>query len=269
MPAQKTSARRARKPKVSAPTSSAAERRFSGKLSDDYPLWRLARPFLDDVHGALAKELSRVTKNHTGSCRVLDVGMGDGAITGLLLAYAEFDVLGVDNEPKMLDRARQRLGGAIEEGRLTICLDDALHFLAERPAHSLDIVASGYVLHNLTAGYRQRLYAEIWRVLTPSGMFINADKYAQHGEAHRDALKWQLGQFFDVLERRNKIGLLREWVLHYVEDETAERVMPETDAIECLKRLGFESVEIIFRKYMDAVLVARKPATDLTRRVPT
>jgi hypothetical protein len=45
-------------------------------------------------------------------------------------------------------------------------------------------------LHNLTANYRERLYDEIWRVLAPAGLLINADKYAQQGEAHREALNW-------------------------------------------------------------------------------
>jgi hypothetical protein len=34
-------------------------------------------------------------------------------------------------------------------------------------------------------------------VLAPSGLFVNADKYAQTVEAHRDALSWQLNRFFD------------------------------------------------------------------------
>jgi len=64
-------------------SSSLGERRFAGKLSDDYPLWRLARPFLDEMHGAFAKELRGFTKGRSRPLRVLDIGMGmgDGAIT--------------------------------------------------------------------------------------------------------------------------------------------------------------------------------------------
>jgi hypothetical protein len=53
--------------------------------------------------------------------------------------------------------------------------------------------------------------------------------------------------------------LLREWVLHYAKDEAGDRVMPEADAIMRLELLGFANVKIVYRKYMDAVLVARKP----------
>ena len=242
-------------------SSSLGERRFAGKLSDDYPLWRLARPFLDEVHEAFAKELRGFTKGRSRPLRGLDIGMGmgDGAITKILLQDAKLDVTGIDNEPKMIGQARRALRASIASGRLTVALDDALHYLAARPQHSLDIVASGYVLHNLTANYRERLYDEIWRVLAPAGLLINADKYAQQGEAHREALNWQLGLFRDVLGSRGQYDLLREWVLHYAEDEAADRVMPEADAIMRLELLGFANVKIVYRKYMDAVLVARKP----------
>jgi ubiquinone/menaquinone biosynthesis C-methylase UbiE len=235
------------------------ERRFAGTLSDDYPLWRLARPFLDEVHDAFAKELRSFTKNRHRPLRTLDIGMGHGAITKILLQDAKLEVTGIDNEPKMLAQARKALGPAIAGGKLTVSLDDALHFLAARPRHSLDIVASGYVLHNLTANTRKRLYGEIWRVLAPAGLFINADKYAQHGEIHLAALNWQLRLFFEVLGARGRYDLLREWVLHYAEDEADERVMPESDAIARLEQIGFTGVRIVYRKYMDAVLVARKP----------
>jgi hypothetical protein len=36
--------------------------------------------------------------------------------------------------------------------------------------------------------------------------------------------------------------------------------MPETDAIADLEKLGFADVRIVYRKHMDAVLVARKQA---------
>ncbi len=242
------------------------EQRFSGKLSDDYDLWRLARPFLGDVHEAVTSELRQFTKSRHDRLRALDLGMGDGAITRLLLGDDKLEVTGVDNEPKMLEQARKGLSAALASGRLKIALADAQRFLAEQPPHEFDIIASGYVLHNLTADYRARLYGEIWRVLAPSGMFINADKYAQGGKAHRDALRWQLGLFFDVLAERERYDLLREWVLHYVEDEAADRVMQEAVAMAELEQLGFSDVKIVYRQHMDAVLVARKPRHGLPAR---
>src|SRR5262245_11861132 len=248
--------------KTAAPSPAGTrERRFSGTLGDDYELWRLARPFLGEVHEVVARAVRSFTqaRDHPLSALDIGMGMGDGAITGLLLADAQLSVTGVDNEPKMIKKACERLTPDLSCGRLKIVLDDALHFLTNQPSHAFDIIASGYVLHNLIGDYRARLYDEIWRVLAPSGLFVNADKYARTVEAHREALRWQLNRFFDVFVPRQRYELLREWVLHYVEDEAAGRVMPEVDAITRLNDLGFADVRIAYRRYMDAVLIAHKP----------
>jgi len=234
------------------------ERRFSGALGDDYELWSLAHPFLGEVHEVVVRAVRSFTQARDRPLRALDIGMGDGAITGLLLADSQLSVTGVDNEPKMIKKARERLTADRSSGRLEIVLDDALHFLTNQPSHAFDIIASGYVLHNLIGDYRARLYDEIWRVLAPSGLFVNADKYAQTVEAHREALRWQLNRFFDVFVPRQRYDLLREWVLHYVEDEAPDRVMPEADAITRLNDLGFADVRIVYRRHMDAVLIAHK-----------
>src|SRR5262245_38630816 len=235
-----------------------AERRFSGALGDDYELWRLARPFLGELYEVVVRAVRSFTQTQNRPLRALDMGMGHGAITELLLADAQLSVTGVDDEPKMIKKARERLTADLSSGRLKIVLDDALDFLTNQPSHAFDIIASGWVLHNLMGDYRARLYGEIWRVLAPSGLFVNADKYAQTGEAHREALHWQLNRFFDVFVPRQRHDLLREWVLHYVEDEAADRLMPETDAITRLIELGFADVRIAYRRYMDAVLIAYK-----------
>jgi len=239
--------------------SDLGERRFSGALTDDYDLWRLARPFVGEVHEVVRRAVTAFTERRGCRLRALDIGMGDGAITRLLLADDKLAVTGVDSEPKMIERARERLAEPLAGGRLDIVLDDALHYLAAEPSGGFDLIASGYVLHNLTVDYRARVEEEIWRVLARSGLFVNADKYAQAGEAHRRALRYQISLFFDVLLPREKYDLLREWVLHYVEDEARDRLMPEADAVERLRELGFADLEIAERRYMDAVLVAHKP----------
>jgi tRNA (cmo5U34)-methyltransferase len=245
---------------ASSPTGNLPERRFSGTLGDDYELWRLARPFLGEVHEIVVHAVRSLTQARDRPLRALDIGMGmgEGAITGLLLADPQLSVTGVDSEPKMLEKARKRLTADLSNGRLNIVLDDALHFLTNQASHAFDIIASGYVLHNLNNDYRARVYDEIWRVLAPSGLFVNADKYAQTVEAHREALRWQLNRFFDAFVPRQRYDLLREWVLHYVEDEAADRLMPEADAITRLIELGFADVRIAYRRYMDAVLIAYK-----------
>src|SRR5262245_44448318 len=84
-----------------------AERRFSGALGDDYELWRLARPFLGEVHEVVVRAVRSFTQARDRPLRALDIGMGmgHGAITGLLLADTQLSVTGVDDEPKKIKKA--------------------------------------------------------------------------------------------------------------------------------------------------------------------
>jgi ubiquinone/menaquinone biosynthesis C-methylase UbiE len=129
------------------------ERRFSGRLSHEYDFWRLARPFIGEVHEVVLAAVRSFTEGRDVRLRALDIGMGDGAITSLLIADGKLAVTGVDNESKMLERARERLAAQLADGRLEIVLDDALQFLAGQPSDSFDVIASGYALHNLATDY--------------------------------------------------------------------------------------------------------------------
>jgi ubiquinone/menaquinone biosynthesis C-methylase UbiE len=108
----------------------AVEQRFAGKLADDYALSHLARPFLGEVHDAISTELATFMRGKDRRLRALDIGMGNGAITKLLLATDRLDVTGIDSEPKMIAQARRNLSGGREAARLTIVQADALEFLA-------------------------------------------------------------------------------------------------------------------------------------------
>jgi SAM-dependent methyltransferase len=240
------------------PSAPKSERRFAGKLSDRYDLWRVARPHLETIHGAVSDQVTRFAEANGDKVRAVDIGCGDGAITALLLDDERVDVVGVDNEPKMIVQALGRLRRWIELGRLSVVEADALRYLAEQGDGSVDLVASGYVFHNLTPDYRAAAFAEVYRVLRSGGLFINADKYARDGEVHYQDLKWQIDRFFEAFGDTEHIDILRAWVLHHIEDEGPNHLMLESAALTELEALGFVELSIVCRRRMDAVLVARK-----------
>ena len=244
--------------KGTASSAPESERRFAGKLSDRYDLWRVARPHLEDIHRAVSDQVTRFAEAHGNRVRAVDIGCGDGAITALLLDDERVDVIGVDNEPKMIAQALDRLRRWIELGRLSVVEADAYGYLAEQGDGSVDLVVSGYVFHNLTPAYRAAAFSEVYRVLRPGGMFINADKYAREGEVHFEDLKWQVDRFFEAFGDVEHFEIIRAWVLHYIEDESPKHVMLESAALRELETLGFIDPSIVCRERMDAVLVARK-----------
>jgi ubiquinone/menaquinone biosynthesis C-methylase UbiE len=98
---------------------------------------------------------------------VLDVGCGTG--TGLV-PYVEAGcrAVGVDVSPAMLRRAESRLGARAE-----------LHLTAGGPlpfdGDGFDLVMTSLVLHEIDAGDRPGLLAEMARVATPEGRIVVVD----------------------------------------------------------------------------------------------
>jgi tRNA (cmo5U34)-methyltransferase len=244
--------------KADDPSAAKSERRFAGDLSDHYQLWRVARPHLETIHRTVSDQVTRFADINGDRVQAVDIGCGDGAITAFLLDDARFDVVAVDNEPKMISQALRRLAKWIELGRLSVVEADAYSYLARQEDSSVDLVTSGFVFHNLTPAYRAKALAEVYRVLRPGGLFINADKYARAGELHYQDMKWQIDRFFDAFGDTKHIDILRAWVLHYIEDESPSHLMLESAALTELEGLGFVDLSIICREHMDAVLVARK-----------
>jgi tRNA (cmo5U34)-methyltransferase len=143
--------------------------------------------------------------------------------------------------------------------RVELSIQDALENLKSIPSNSFEAVVSAFVIHNFQRDYRAEVIKEIFRILKPQGIFINADKIgASDPLEHNRNVEWQMKQF-DVFEKIGKPELKKEWVEHYKEDEKPERVLIESDFKEVVNTAGFTSFEIIRRWYDDAVALIRKP----------
>ena len=105
---------------------------------------------------------------------VFEIGCGAGVTTrALLQSRSDLAILAVDNEPAMLDQARRNLSQPIGQGHVRFIEADALSALRALPADSQDVVASAYAVHNFLETYRTQVLIEIYRVLRPSGLFVN------------------------------------------------------------------------------------------------
>lgn len=193
------------------------------------------------------------------NANVIEIGCGPGYTTyAVLEAMSKVKITAVDNEPSMMQQARRNLDEYVEKGQVRLIEQDAVEYLMETPSQSIDGIISAFTLHNFRNDYRQQIMKEIQRVLPPGGVFVNADKYAQHDPIqHAEALNRQLTQFNNIYRQIGRLDLAESWIEHYLEDELRERIMYEQEAHIDLRNQGFQSTTT-YRNGMEAIIVAVK-----------
>ena len=236
------------------------EQRFSGKISEKYSLYGMGSPHHDEFEEKIAEIVGEFSKKITDEkIRLIELGCGDGSTTIRLMNADQRIVIDtIENEPSMIEQAKNNLKEFIEKGKVKIIYADVVEYLQKLENSSVDIIASGLVIHNLTGVQRTELMNEVSRVLKSGGLFVNGDKIAQSDyEKHQEDL-WNQIRAYDLYLKHGLPELRKGWILHCIEDEKEDRIMYDNVEVERLKDLGFKDVKIIFRHWMDAIIFGIK-----------
>jgi tRNA (cmo5U34)-methyltransferase len=230
-------------------------KRFAEAIGDDYDLFKLGCPYHDEFQFETIKQIN----NHFGNAlqlNILEIGFGTGITSLKILDQTNSKLVGIDNEPKMLEKALNTLKEY--EERCELIVEDALYYLNKQKDSYFDIIVNVWVLHNIPSLIRQEITKEIYRVLKPRGMFLNGDKIASDDpKIHQSQLELQFKMFQDF----NNIGrkdLELEWTKHYIEDNKLDKRLNQTEFIDYLKLVGFSKVNLIKRYNLDLILTAIK-----------
>ncbi|MBS3144329.1 class I SAM-dependent methyltransferase [Candidatus Woesearchaeota archaeon] len=234
-----------------------SEKRFKGSIGTEYALFEKSYPHFRELQDGVADEISKYTIGRK-NVRVLEIGCGPGPTSDRILAKnVGVTLTAIDNEQVMINQARDHLKDYGE--RVELFERDALDFLKETSDSSFDIVVSAWTLHNFDQDYRKNILREIIRVLKSSGVFVNADKYAQDDEKkHFEDFNWSIKQFIECMGEVGYPKICYEWILHMVLDESKNSLMKEKDSLVQLLELGFLNPRIIWRKRMEAMIIAQK-----------
>jgi tRNA (cmo5U34)-methyltransferase len=105
--------------------------------------------------------------------RVLDLGSGDGRLLALVrLARPGIEAVAIDFSETMLGRLRERFA---DDARVSVVAHDMSEPLPESSLGRFDAIVSSFVIHHLTHPRKRELYAEIHRLLSPGGVFLNLE----------------------------------------------------------------------------------------------
>jgi len=193
-----------------------------------------------------------------------DLGCGGGAVAqAVLTRYPEAQATLVDFSEPMLAAARAQFAGRRPSPRFTVAdLATPAWRAAIADRAPFDIVISGYAIHHLQDRRKRALYAEIFELLTPGGMFVNVEHVASRTawiEAISDDL--MIDSLFGFHTTQGT-GKSRDQVA----DEFAHRpdkaanILATVEAqCDWLRAIGYEDVDCYFKVFELAVFGGRRP----------
>lgn len=167
--------------------------------------------------------------------RVLDLGSGAGRLLGLVrasLPHAEFVAL--DFSPAMIEHFHAAFAG---EDRIQLVTHDMQKPL---PAlGSFDVVVSSFAIHHLTHDRKRGVYAEVFDLLMPGGVFCNLEHVASPSE-------------------RLHLQFLERMGMRPDQEDTENKLLDLQTQLQWLREIGFIEVDCHWKWRELALLVGAK-----------
>lgn len=199
----------------------------------------------------------------------LDLGCGDGVLGAVLLErYPSATGVFADFSPMMISAAHHRLRGQHNAARdlhlVTVDYSDPHWYRqATIAAHApFDVVVSGFSIHHQPDERKWALYAEIFHLLRPGGIFVNLEHVASHSAfGHELAEQYMLDALWDHHRRQ---GETTDWTTfaqayHGREDKQGNLLTPVETQCQWLREIGFVDVDCYLKLFELALFAGIKP----------
>jgi tRNA (cmo5U34)-methyltransferase len=170
--------------------------------------------------------------------RVLDLGTGDGRLLALVkLQNVGVEGVALDFSEPMLEEAKKRFAN---DYQVSLVKHDFSLPLPVEELGFFDVVVSSLAIHHLVDARKKQLYAEVFELLNPKGVFCNLEHVSSPtGNVH--------------LKFLSAIGWTPE-----TEDPSNKLLDVETQ-LQWLRQIGYADVDCYWKWREIAVLAGYKP----------
>jgi tRNA (cmo5U34)-methyltransferase len=206
---------------------------------------RESMPAYTELHRALVGGIPFLS---TRSFRVLELGVGTGALTSAVLSrFPHAEVVGIDVSPRMIAAARRRLRRYRDRvlllaGRLEAAWEGRY-----------DAVLSALAIHHLEDRDKWRLFRRVYRSLSPGGYFGDGDDHLPEDPVF-DSRYAQIAAA--QMGGRAARGPYTIPQLVWHEHERFDHPCTLTAEVAALQRAGFPHVGVPWRYFGQAVVWA-------------
>jgi tRNA (cmo5U34)-methyltransferase len=129
-------------------------------------------PCFDEFYGTA---LRLIPYKESDSFHILDLGAGTGLMSQFIItSFPNARITLVDIADQMLEQAKLRFRAYGDQ--ITYNISDFSSPQWRLLPDSYDVVISSLAIHHLTSEQKQNLFNRIYTILTPGGIFINADQ---------------------------------------------------------------------------------------------
>lgn len=167
--------------------------------------------------------------------RILDLGTGNGRLLGLLkVERPSSSSVALDFSPPMLEAVRERFASDKTVEIVEHNMDNPLPQLG-----LFDAIVSSFAIHHLTDKRKHDLYAEIFTMLEPGGIFCNLE--------HISSPTSRLHEQYLIAARQ--VG----------KEDPANKLLDLETQLRWLREIGFTDVDCMWKWREFALLAGVKP----------
>ena len=204
-------------------------------------------PCFDDLYSIPVFLVQNQIGNRNKKPRVLDIGAGTGLLTSFLLQkYPGARVTLIDMAEEMLNVAKERFK---ENPNIKyISADYSRYDFSE----TFDAIISAMSIHHLSDPVKRKLFAKIYGLLNPGGIFVNAEQVL--GETPE--LEALYKKRWEALIREG--GVPEKQILSWRERLKLDREATPEDQVKWLKKAGFSISGCPYKYFKFAVMFGVK-----------
>ena len=173
--------------------------------------------------------------------------------------YPGAEAVLVDFSEPMLERAQVRLGGSGKRwSAVRADLADGAWTRALPPGGFAAAVSS-YAIHHLVPERKRGLFAELFGLLEPGGLFVNMDVVTIEGPLQGVFDEEMASRAIHAEHERRGARTDEEVAAQFVGDEDEDRPDSAEDQLQWLREAGFADVELHFKWAEGAVYGGVRP----------